>query len=325
VSCSYGQLDLCGFPKPHAFWYRANWLALRKSLGDGPPSAPDGIARLIDLLDQIETSTVNSTHESATINAVAFGATATLIIDGNDAGKQTIAVGEYPETVAPMVWEVVKPTGIKVLNATLLVSNSDGAEVARHELLGFGVSGPELTMELSLDVPSVTTGTGSALLLDGEDTAMVRATVKDLATGAMVSGQDVNITFEIASGPGRMAGVGNGNPIDHTLPKGQRVQTWGGLARAFVQVSVDATRDNRKLTKAMDVDGDARTTVVTGDCAAAGLDQVPITLRAVMVAASGGEVTQELQIPVSCSPEEDGWEAAAVASTKFSYIDDFEG
>jgi hypothetical protein len=283
------------------------------------------------LLDALNTSTVNATHQAVTINAVAFGASATLFVNGESTGEMAITVGEYPETVAPLEWEVVQPAPLTILNATLLVHGASGQEIARHVLLG---SDPtevaELGIELTLDVPSAKTGTGSALLLDGEDTAMVRAALIDLKTGALVSNRNVNVTIEVVNGPGRLVGVGNGNPNDHTPPKSSAVQTWGGLARAFVQVNVDATGENRKLTSAIDVDDGARTVVTTGNCKDAGLDAVPIVIRATAITADGEVVrgSEELQILVSCSPEEDGWEAVAAAtatSAAFSYIDEFVG
>eukprot|EP00966_Prymnesium_polylepis_P123620 2858251-Prymnesium_polylepis.1 len=50
VSSDFGQYDIAGFPKPHAFWYEANWLQ-GLPLGDAgrPPLPSAPVVRLIDL------------------------------------------------------------------------------------------------------------------------------------------------------------------------------------------------------------------------------------------------------------------------------------
>jgi hypothetical protein len=57
-------------------------------------------------------------------------------------------------------------------------------------------------IELTLDAPSPLTGTGSAMVADGQDVAMVRAALVD-AQGRRISAQDpqasANITFRYAA------------------------------------------------------------------------------------------------------------------------------
>lgn len=71
--------------------------------------------------------------------------------------------------------------------------------------------GPPVALRLSLDCPSPRTGTGNAVLLDGQDAALIRASIID-ETGHVVYMADNNITFTIISGPGKIQGTGNGNP-----------------------------------------------------------------------------------------------------------------
>jgi hypothetical protein len=66
-------------------------------------------------------------------------------------------------------------------------------------------SGLATAVVLSIDAPSPVTGTGSKMLLDGQDVALIRATVVD-AAGHTVHNAANNITFEIVSGPGRIVG-----------------------------------------------------------------------------------------------------------------------
>lgn len=340
VSSSFGQFDLAGFPKPHAFWYRTNWLSARNeaNLGYADPGLPAcdvpvGTARVLGLLDDLNFTAVNSTHTAASIGALANGAKAEMFVNGQTAGALDTQVGEYPETVEPLLWQVVRPIEnsdgtFDVLNATLVVYAADGDETARHEVIGRPADAPVLGLVLALDVPSAGTGTGGALVLDGEDTAMLHASLVDTRTQALVStSEPANVTFEVVSGPGRLRGVGNGDPNDHTLPAGDTVPTFAGNARAFVQVNVDATRAHRDLIGQIDVDGGGRTEVVVGDCAASGL-AVPIAVRATAVVGETAMVSEVISIPISCSVDDDGWEAAARATAtngSFTYMEAFAG
>ena len=65
------------------------------------------------------------------------------------------------------------------------------------------LAGSATSMELSLDAPSVSTGTGSHLVADGEDVAMVRATLFDSA-GNFAYNSTGNVTFTVVSGPGKI-------------------------------------------------------------------------------------------------------------------------
>lgn len=56
-------------------------------------------------------------------------------------------------------------------------------------------------LQLTLDVPSASTGTGTALLLDGRDIAMVRCAIVDsVANNALVSTASNRITWTVKQG-----------------------------------------------------------------------------------------------------------------------------
>ena len=59
-------------------------------------------------------------------------------------------------------------------NITAIARDSSGAALATHTVF---TSGPAAGIVLSLDAPSVSTGTGAALLLNGQDAGLVRATI----------------------------------------------------------------------------------------------------------------------------------------------------
>lgn len=117
-------------------------------------------------------------------------------------------------------------------NITLLALDASGTVVASHTLLA-----PSGTSELaaSVDVPSNTTGTGSVLLLDGADTGIVRITLVDSA-GSVITTIPTNVSFEVVSGPGRVLGVGSGDPAAHTPQQGRTCGTFAGTVKALIQV-----------------------------------------------------------------------------------------
>ncbi len=205
-----------------------------------------------------------------------------------------------------------------VKNATLVALDDSGRAVASHTVLA--PSGPPASLTLTLDVPSASTGTGGALYLDGKDTAMVRASVVD-ANGVLVSWQAVNVTFAVVGGPGRVLGVGNGDPAAHQDQSGAVAVTFAGLARGLVQVSVDCTSDNRDLMAEVDVEGGRRTVIVPpgGACPAG-----PITLLATAPGLVGANIT----ISVSGDPADHPFAVASAtgpALTGYTYLAEFEG
>ena len=92
-------------------------------------------------------------------------------------------------------------------------------------------SGAPTKLVLSLDAPSVITGTGRALLLDGQDAGLVRATIVD-AGGQLVADATHNVTFAVVSGPGRIVGAHNGDPQCHEPNQVPWHSAYHGLVRA---------------------------------------------------------------------------------------------
>lgn len=111
-----------------------------------------------------------------------------------------------------------------------------GTPLASHTIV---TAGEPVAVVLSLDVPSASTGTGSRLLLDGHDTALVRATVVD-AAGLTVADASDSVSFSITSGPGRISGVHNGDAKSHEPQAALTRKAYHGLVRAAVRVTHDA-------------------------------------------------------------------------------------
>ncbi|WP_428334762.1 beta-galactosidase GalA [Novosphingobium sp.] len=97
----------------------------------------------------------------------------------------------------------------------------DGAQVARSVV---ETTGPATALRLILDRPG--------LLGDGFDAQPVRIEAVD-ARGRMVPTANIAVTLTI--GNGRLIGVGNGDPTSLAPSKGNRVETFNGLAQTIVQ------------------------------------------------------------------------------------------
>ena len=102
-----------------------------------------------------------------------------LLINGQSQGKKKLPTQQH--TVgAPVVqswaeWDNVRWTSG---NATAVARDANNEIVAVDTRLTCGIA---QSIKLSLDVPSQRTGTGTALLANGADAALVRATVVDSA------------------------------------------------------------------------------------------------------------------------------------------------
>ena len=104
------------------------------------------------------------------------------------------------------------------------------AVLATHSLFAPSSDPSGFKLQLTLDVPSASTGTGGALLLDGRDVALVRCAVVDSrANGALVSAAANRITWTVTRGAGRLAGTSSGNTSSHEWMKSASVNANLGL------------------------------------------------------------------------------------------------
>ena len=109
-------------------------------------------------------------------------------------GKEVVA-SVAPPQYGNAEFEVVFKPG----NLTAIALSKSGEVLATHSKL---TAGPAASIRLSMDAPSLLTGTGSALVADGEDTAMVRAELLD-ALGNLADQAADDVTFAVTSGDGR--------------------------------------------------------------------------------------------------------------------------
>ena len=412
MSCDFGQFDIAGFPKPHAYWYAANWLqAVPEDDPSRPPLPATPVVRLLDLPSATGWAADRpGPHPSLEVAGLASSPYVQLVLDGhpqpakpsardsfgaftstswpvpmpppppcggpaasnfplNASGVQCHGLIKVPEVAAAeacaaaccaaagcntwqydlgapskgcwvgfaspggcgtpgqlAVWVGGQRHAPAFTNATLVALDSPAGEpLATHTLLIASANASSYRLALTLDVPSSTTGTGNALLLDGRDTALVRAAVVSGpigGSGALVASATHRISWRLVSGPGRLVGVSNGDPMSHEWMKSTSVSAFGGLARGFVRVSQDCASVGRELAGAIDFDGARSPTRVLPDVGTC--DTSPI----VVAASADGLGEAQLSIAVSTDAAADGVFAVAAregASSSFSYLNSFVG
>jgi hypothetical protein len=203
VASSYGSFDVAGFPKAAVWWYRALWLGgIEAEAPDRPPLRQQHTIRIVQ--DNERASRAPDPESGAPANVIQVYSscpTVELLVNGASLGKQAVARYMWAEYSFPYT----------AGNLTAVGHTAAGAAVATHTVQ---TAAEATKVVVSVDVPSIATGTGSALLLDGQDVGLVRAEVVD-ALGRIVPSAAHNVTFTVVSGPGRVIGVGNGDPTNH--------------------------------------------------------------------------------------------------------------
>lgn len=228
----------------------------------------------------------NSTrgNKTKTIHAYANAPLVELFVNGKSQGSRPIVPmvasdgGSYAEWQDPP-WEA------GTLSAIARAAN--GTQVASTKRQ---TNGETTRIVLSLDCPSETTGTGASLFLDGQDVALVRATVVD-SLEQLVHLASHNITFSILSGPGRIQGTANGDPKSYQSHTSPSQTAYHGLVRAVVRVTSIAGLDLRQKQLLGEVHGTA-----LFECAGPSLyDESDIVIQAT----SPGFKPVQLRIPTS--------------------------
>eukprot|EP00040_Diaphanoeca_grandis_P025859 m.143977 g.143977 ORF g.143977 m.143977 type:complete len:1013 (-) comp30346_c0_seq1:516-3554(-) len=396
-ACAFGQFDIAGSPKPHAYWYLVNWLQLMDKSDPGRPNVPASpVARVLDLADQLD-----CTNGICSISGIATTPKSELFVNGKSQGVQTptqlgdvivwkvgkqllhseAATCNFTVNVSVQckgltsaksattaeecaayacnnndnVWQFSNDHGCwtgagvnikdcafnpkqpdwvgagnapspdpnNIDNVTLHALNTDGSVVTSHTISA-SRTGVGAALTATFDVPSLATGTGTKLVLDGTDTGLVRITLVD-AAGRLVSTDTaaVNVTFTVISGPGRIVGSVSGDPAAHEPQRGATVATYAGTAKALVQVSVDCTSPNRDMAMKIDLDS-KRTTIVPSSNSCAQYTQTPIVVQA-----TSGSMSVQVSVAVSDNVAVDGWLAIAQTTgsnlTGYTYLTDFAG
>lgn len=253
VSSTYGQYDLCGFPKSAAFWFRTQWLL---GVPDGRVDKPfptNGAqeVHLVESWESPDSWKYTRGNKTRTIHAYSNAPITELFVNGKSQGSLPITPmilgdgGSYAEWKS-VSWEP------GTLEVTAL--DKDSFQVAKASVK---TNGKATAVVLSMDCPSEITGTGSALFLDGHDVALVRASIVD-SQGHVVHQATNNITFTVVSGPGVIQGCANGDPKSYQPHVSNYQTAYHGLVRAVVRVTSIAGLSTEEKTLLQHVDGPIR-------------------------------------------------------------------
>lgn len=188
VASSYGSFDVAGFPKAAVWWYRALWLS--GVVAEAPDRPPLRQQHTIHIVQDNERASRATRGEDANIIQIYSSCpTVDLLVNGASMGKQAVARYMWAEYAFPYVpgnLTAVGYTAAGTAVATHTVQVSAAAvghptmlllpelQAAEHlVLLLLQTAAAAAKVVVSVDVPSIATGTGEALLLDGQDVGLV--------------------------------------------------------------------------------------------------------------------------------------------------------
>jgi hypothetical protein len=164
--------------------------------------------------------------------------------------------------------------------------DATGAKVATHTV---HTAEAAFAIKLSVDCPSARTGTGTKLLLDGQDAGLIRATIVD-AKGNLVHNARHNVSFVVKSGPGAVVGAHSGDPQSHEPNQASSHTAYHGLVRAVIKVTKDTALPYWQRQRLAHIDV-GRTDTVT-----AGAADGPIVIEAHAQGLQGGTVSIDVSV-----------------------------
>jgi hypothetical protein len=250
TKCRGTVSDVAGFFKETSYWIRSWWLSNIPDSDAGKPplswkpSIPNAKTTVF-IVETWQPAPAVYKRTNRTINVYSNAPGVRLEINGKAAtGVQKV------EFFGQAVFSVAYEAG----NLTAVAVDEHGATLASHTSLTPATTTGSI--QLSLDAPSVATGTGTHVVADGEDVALVRVTLLDSA-GNFAANADDNVSFTVLSGPGRIWTTHNGDPAD-TSPRNATWNTaYHGLVRAFVRTTTDAATPHWHRRRMLEIDVDS--------------------------------------------------------------------
>lgn len=287
VGSSYGQFDRAWLPKQAAHYYRAAWLTSRPTSDPGRPSVvaePSIIA--------VESWDDNGSNDPRTVHAYCGGdgvVAAQLSINGKPQGAGSVPCSGYAyASFTTEAWAAGTMTA-EALDASGTVLASFSTTTA----------GSASSLALSVDAPSPATGTGAALLADGQDIALVRATLLD-SKGSRARGSADNVTFSVSGGPGVILGCGNGDPGNLAPVHGITCPAFHGLVRTAVRVTQISTLHGADAERFALLNGGAASLARAGISLT--LDSADAATSITVMATAPGMQPATVTIPLSSDP-----------------------
>ena len=187
--------------------------------------------------------------QTKTVHAYSSAPRVELLVNGRSQDTRAIV----PMVQGPGTYAEWREVPFEAGTLTAVATDASGAVVAttvRH------TNSQKASLQLTVDAPNESTGTGSRLLLDGHDAALVRATVLDASGRRVVMATDT-VTFRVVSGPGRVQGTHNGDAHARARNDAPSHAAYHGLVRAVVRVTSVAARPHaeRAALARIDVGG----------------------------------------------------------------------
>ena len=286
---------MAGFPKAPSYWYRTAWLSSVPMSDAGRPPVPNSSATV----HLVETWLPPSPPATSRVVHVYTNApAAALRVNGALVGLAAVpAFGWATFSGVNYSAGTLSAEALAADNATVL------AATAKHSF------GAPSALVLSIDAPSLATGTGRALYLDGADVALLRAEVVD-AAGHRVEDAVVNVTFAVTAGPGLVVGCSNGDPANQDPNQAPWKPAYHGLVRAIVRATLDAASPPavRAARLAMELDAGkgprSSTTLPAGGAPPAALT---------VTASAPGLPAASISIPLSVDPADEPLAVAAAS------------
>jgi beta-galactosidase len=211
-----GDFDLIGQPKPQSRWRSAVWgrspveLLIQRPV----PAGMEQLALRWGYFDELESWTWEvPAGTPMTVHVYTPGDSVRLLLNGI----------ERPELASVRPHHCTATFTVPYQPGTLTaVASSNGREIGRKTL---ATAGPAAALHLESDV--------TTLNADPDELAHVLVSVLD-SDRRLVPDSVVRVAFEL-EGPGRLKGVGNGNPHNVDSFQQPRRHTWHGRALAIVQ------------------------------------------------------------------------------------------
>jgi len=309
---TFGQYDVCGFPKAAGFWYRTQWLL---SIPDGPdktfPTRGAYEVRIVESWESPDSFPSTRGNKTRAIHAYSNAPAIELFVNGKSQGVRAVTrmvhgPGSYAEWTA-VPWEA------GTIKAVARDGHGNAVASAQKK-----TNGKASLISLTIDAPSKLTGTGSSLFADGQDAALLRASIVD-ETGRVMHLATNNISFRVVSGPGVVQGTHNGDIHSQLSSSAPAHPAYHGLVRAVIRVTSVSARSpaERSLLQQIDVRGP-----MASDAEKASEDADVIVVEA----SSPGFASATISIPVSSHPEDDVMAVAGtVAGTPVTFFEDEAG
>lgn len=282
TKCRGTVADVAGFTKETAYWIKSVWLSNISKSDAGRPVGAIGDAPYTTFIIESWVPGPAGYGPNRTINVYSNAAAIRLELNGKVVGMQQV-----PYYAAQVTFSVAYAPG----TLTAIALDATGTQVDKHSI---STTGGVAAMTFSVDAPSAATGTGDALVADGEDVAMLKVVLVD-SNGLMVPGASNNISFSVVSGPGQVYTTHNGDPANVKSNDAPWNLAYHGLARVYIRSTADQATSAAHRRRLLQIDQDSNVYVQDPDADADSDGPADI----VVAASSPGLPTVHVTIPVT--------------------------